>query len=149
MNNTEDTRQLMQNAFKKIRALNNEVVQLRAGKSEPIAIVGIGCRLPGSSNNVEEYWNNLLAAKNAVVDMQSQRWQHQKFFQAGGPIKGKTYSPKAGLLDDILRFDADAFKITPREVECMDPQQRHPPPFESTIWSSRSSLVSQLRNLIV
>ncbi|CAM3960092.1 beta-ketoacyl synthase N-terminal-like domain-containing protein [Pseudoalteromonas byunsanensis] len=121
MTNKDQTRQLMENALTKIRSLNSELTNL---KSEPIAIVGIGCRFPEGANDVELFWQGLVEGKNSVVDMKKQRWDHDKFFDKNGPKKGKTYSPKAGLLDEILRFDAELFKTTAHEAECMDPQQR-------------------------
>lgn len=124
MNEKSEDRTLLENAFKKIKSLKKQLAKQDAENSDPIAIVGMGCRFPGSANSVDEYWGNLLDGKNSVVEMGNQRWEHSKFFDKTVPTKGKTYSPRAGLLDDILRFDADLFRITPREAECMDPQQR-------------------------
>ncbi len=124
MSKKDKDRALLESAFKKIKSLKKQVEDAETLTLEPIAIVGIGCRFPGSANSVEEYWKNLLDGDNSVTDLDNQRWNHKKFYEKDTPVKGKTYSPKAGLIDDVLRFDADLFRITPREAECMDPQQR-------------------------
>ncbi len=124
MNASTDNRKLIEESLKKIRLLTQENHSLKAQQQEPIAMVGVACRFPGSSNSMEDFWQNLLAQKNMVEPMQQQRWDHARYFSESGPAKGKTYSPQAGLLDNILRFDADLFHITPHEAECMDPQQR-------------------------
>ncbi|MEW6994408.1 beta-ketoacyl synthase N-terminal-like domain-containing protein [Colwelliaceae bacterium MEBiC 14330] len=125
MNENKENRALLESALTKIRTLKKELaIQKNSVSDEPIAIVGIGCRLPGSANNVEQFWQNLLNGKDSVVPLNNQRWQHQQYFDEHKPKKGKTYSPRAGLIDQVLDFDADFFNITPREAEWMDPQQR-------------------------
>ncbi len=120
----DNNRALMENALRKISRLNKEIADLKSSQHEPIAIVGIGCRYPGGANSAEAFWNNLREGVDAVSPLTNQRWDHPRYFDAEVPSRGKTYSPKAGLLDDVLRFDAEMFGITPREAECMDPQQR-------------------------
>ncbi|EJN22261.1 beta-ketoacyl synthase family protein,A-factor biosynthesis repeat protein [Pseudomonas sp. GM79] len=124
MTQQNDSRALMENALRKIQRLNSDIKELENRQHEPIAIVGIGCRYPGADDGVEQFWSNLCAGVNSVSPLTDQRWNQARYFDPQSPVPGKTYSPNAGLLDDVLRFDAELFGITPREAECMDPQQR-------------------------
>ena len=77
---------------------------------DKIVIVGMACRFP-EANNKEEYWDNLLAAKNCITE--ANRWSKKD---------GETN--KGGFLADISLFDASFFRISPNEAVCIDPQQR-------------------------
>jgi acyl transferase domain-containing protein/NADP-dependent 3-hydroxy acid dehydrogenase YdfG/acyl carrier protein len=92
---------------------------------EPIAIVGIGCRLPGGIADPAGMWTALLEGRDAVVDIPGSRWDPQKFLDPTGRSPGRSYVQKAGMLThDPKSFDAAFFGIPPREAAIMDPQQR-------------------------
>ena len=82
---------------------------------QAIAVVGIGCRFPGSANSPAEFWELLARDGDGIVDIPPERWSVRD--AAGMPHK-------AGLLDDIAGFDAGFFGITVREALSLDPQQR-------------------------
>ncbi|HVH47490.1 MAG TPA: beta-ketoacyl synthase N-terminal-like domain-containing protein, partial [Labilithrix sp.] len=89
--------------------------------SEPIAIVGLGCRFPGASNP-EAFWRLLEAGVDAIVDVPPERWDAERVHDPD-PAK-KSSLNWGGFVEGIDRFDAAFFGITPREAEEMDPQQR-------------------------
>lgn len=92
---------------------------------EPLAIVGIGCRLPGGIEDVEGFWNFLMHGGDAIVDIPSSRWDAKRYHDPTGASPGRAQVQRAGLLQqDLQQFDAAFFGITPREAEVMDPQQR-------------------------
>jgi acyl transferase domain-containing protein/esterase/lipase len=78
--------------------------------SDDVAIVGYACRFPRAAT-VEEYWDNLLTARNCVDG--SSRW----------PSEMRT-APRGGFLAGVENFDAGFFRISPKEAACMDPQHR-------------------------
>ncbi|MFC3455611.1 SDR family NAD(P)-dependent oxidoreductase [Amycolatopsis speibonae] len=82
-------------------------------EEEPIAIVGVGCRLPGGTDSPEQYWRFLDAGRDGIRDVPEGRWEG--FDEDFG---------RGGFLDDIAGFDAEFFGIVPGEAEAMDPQQR-------------------------
>ncbi|MCP5191402.1 MAG: hypothetical protein H6988_13580, partial [Pseudomonadales bacterium] len=43
-------------------------------KSEPIAIIGMGCRFPGGANNPEQVWANLQNGVDSITDIPAARW---------------------------------------------------------------------------
>ncbi|WP_410671751.1 beta-ketoacyl synthase N-terminal-like domain-containing protein [Amycolatopsis sp. cmx-4-68] len=86
---------------------------------EPIAVVGLGCRLPGGIDSPSAFWRFLDDGGDGIGDVPDGRWE--TFASAAEladvPVRG-------GFLDDVAGFDAAFFGITPREAEAMDPQQR-------------------------
>ena len=96
----------------------------RWSRSEPIAVVGIGCRLPGGADDPDQLWRLLADGRDAVAPIPADRWDHAAWYDPDPAATGKTRQREAGLLDRIDAFDAAHFGISPREAEAMDPQQR-------------------------
>ncbi|MDQ0933252.1 SDR family NAD(P)-dependent oxidoreductase [Streptomyces turgidiscabies] len=92
--------------------------------ADAVAVVGIGCRLPGDINGPDAFWEGLLAGTNAVGQVPDERWQ---FFDDGASETTAALARTTrwgAFLADIEGFDADFFGITPDEADVMDPQQR-------------------------
>ncbi|MEU6347053.1 SDR family NAD(P)-dependent oxidoreductase [Streptomyces sp. NPDC046977] len=89
-----------------------------------IAVVGIGCRLPGGMEGPDRLWEGLLAGRDAISSVPDRRWRDFDDGSAGTAEVLARTTRWGGFLEDIAAFDADFFGITPREAEIMDPQQR-------------------------
>jgi acyl transferase domain-containing protein/acyl carrier protein len=89
----------------------------------PIAIVGIGCRFPGADSPAA-CWTLLKNGVDAISEVPPDRWDLAAFYDPDPKRPGKMYSRWGGFLEHIDRFDAQFFKIAPREAVYMDPQQR-------------------------
>lgn len=92
--------------------------------SESIAIIGVGCRLPGDVNGPDALWEFLTERRSAVTTVPEDRWQA---FDDGAPHTAQALAETTrwgSFLGDIAGFDADFFGITPREANFIDPQQR-------------------------
>jgi len=96
----------------------------QAARSEPIAVVGMGCRFPGDANSPEEFWALLRGGVDAIREVPSDRWDIEAFFDPNPDAPGRIASRWGGFLSSIDRFDAAIFGISPREALSMDPQQR-------------------------
>lgn len=94
------------------------------GHREPIAIIGIGCRLPGDANNPVQFWENLKKGVNGIVDVPSDRWDKDALFTPDFNISGKISVKKGGFIKDFDKFDIGFFGISPVEALRMDPQHR-------------------------
>ena len=96
----------------------------QATLSEPIAIVGLGCRFPGDVNSSDALWDFIAARRSAVTTVPEDRWQafDDGSAQTAQALAGTTRW--GSFLSDVAGFDADFFGITPREADYIDPQQR-------------------------
>ncbi len=104
----------------RLSTVEDETVARGEGREgEPIAIVGVGCRLPGGVESPERFWRFLADGRDGIRDVPQDRWES---FAAG---HGLDWLPgRGGFLDDVAGFDAEFFGIVPGEAEAMDPQQR-------------------------
>ena len=117
-------RQLLQQQLVKIRKLEARLEQAEAARREPIAIVGMACRLPGGVEGPEDFWELLVKGVDATSDLPPDRWDADALYDPDPQAKGKIRTRRGGFLKDVDRFDAGFFGISPREAESMDPQQR-------------------------
>jgi acyl transferase domain-containing protein/NAD(P)-dependent dehydrogenase (short-subunit alcohol dehydrogenase family) len=92
---------------------------------EPIAIVGIGCRLPGGVSSPEALWRLLADGVDAIREVPPDRWNAAAFFDADAGRAGKSISRWGGFVEQpIADFDALFFGIAPREAVQLSPMQR-------------------------
>lgn len=93
--------------------------------SVPIAIIGIGCRLPGGITNTEDLWGLLMEGRHAWSAVPPERYNEAAFYHPN-PRNDGTTNHRGGhfLSQDIAAFDAAFFGISPVEAQAMDPQQR-------------------------
>ncbi|AAK81287.1 acyl transferase domain-containing protein/acyl carrier protein [Clostridium acetobutylicum] len=89
-----------------------------------IAIIGLGLRLPGGADNKEKLWDILAKGVDCTIDVPKDRWNIDLFYNPDRSAIGKTHAFRGGYLNNIDKFDAGFFGITPREASSMDPQQR-------------------------
>ncbi|GLY34503.1 hypothetical protein Amsp01_005270 [Amycolatopsis sp. NBRC 101858] len=82
----------------------------RAG--EPVAVLGVGCRLPGGIESADQLWRALLSGADftGAVPADRRPWFEDDF--------------RGAFLADVAGFDAAFFGIDPADAAAMDPRQR-------------------------
>jgi acyl transferase domain-containing protein len=104
--------------------LRTRLDQAEQSRHEPIAIVGVGCRVPGGANDPQAFWQLLRNGVDAVSEIPADRWDVDGLYDPDPDAPGKMYTREGGFLDHLDLFDPHFFGIAPREVPTLDPQQR-------------------------
>ncbi|WP_198670857.1 sulfolipid-1 biosynthesis phthioceranic/hydroxyphthioceranic acid synthase [Mycolicibacterium smegmatis] len=89
-----------------------------------VAVIGMGCRLPGGVDSPERLWQALLRGDDAVTEVPPDRWDADDFYDAQPGVPGRSVSKWGAFLDDVAGFDPEFFGITEREATAIDPQHR-------------------------
>ncbi|MFT7558315.1 MAG: polyketide synthase PksN [Flavobacteriales bacterium] len=90
-------------------------------RDKDIAIVGLALDFPGEVRSQAALWSLLESGKSAISELENLRWDWPRTLDIQG---SKSHLKSAGFVGDIDTFDADFFRISPKEAELMDPQQR-------------------------
>ncbi|MHB1132626.1 MAG: SDR family NAD(P)-dependent oxidoreductase [Chloroflexota bacterium] len=114
----------MKQALLAVEGMQSKLAALERARSEPIAVVGIGCRFPGGADDPETFWRLLRDGVDAIREVPPERWDVEAYFDPDPDAAGKVSTRWAGFLEQVDRFDPQFFNIAPREATSIDPQQR-------------------------
>lgn len=119
-----DQQQLMQQALQEIRSLRARLKAYEDVQHEPIAVIGIGCRMPGGADSPAAFWRLLMEGRDVITEVPPERWDLEAYYDPDPDAPGKMYARHGAFLPAIEHFDAEFFGISPREAHSLDPQQR-------------------------
>lgn len=91
---------------------------------EPIAIIGMGCRFPGGVESPEDFWQLLRDGVDAIAPVPADRWNIDEYYHPDPNTPGTICTREGGFVENLQEFDAQFFRISPREAASLDPQQR-------------------------
>ncbi|OKJ23870.1 polyketide synthase [Streptomyces sp. CB00316] len=93
-------------------------------RERSVAVVGVGCRLPGGITDLNGLWSVLRDGQDMVGEMPADRLPRDRMVDPGAVRPGRSYTAAGGFLTDVASFDAPYFGISPAEARHIDPQQR-------------------------
>ncbi len=114
----------LQTALEAMQKMRTRLEAAENRRTEPIAVIGIGCRFPGDADDPEVFWQNLVNGVDTIREVPPERWDIDSFYDPDPQKPGKMSARWGGFLKDVDLFDAQFFGISPREARSIDPQQR-------------------------
>jgi acyl transferase domain-containing protein/thioesterase domain-containing protein len=90
---------------------------------DDIAIIGVSAQF-AETNSLDDFWKHLINKKDLIKEVPLDHWDYRQWYDPNPEAKDKTYCKWGSFLDDIDKFDAAFFKISPREATWIDPQLR-------------------------
>ncbi|MGW0955571.1 type I polyketide synthase [Streptomyces sp. NPDC002545] len=105
-----------------LRRARRRIGELESRDNEPVAIVGMSCRLPGGVSSPESLWELVESGGDAISGFPADRGWDIEALTGNG--EGSSSTHEGGFLYEATDFDAGFFGISPREATAMDPQQR-------------------------
>jgi acyl transferase domain-containing protein len=89
--------------------------ELEAAASEPVAIVGMGCRFPGGVTGPESLWELLAEGRDAISVFPDDRgWDLAELADTEPGNAASSDTAQGGFTADAAGFDAEFFGISPR-----------------------------------
>ena len=92
--------------------------------NEPIAVIGLGCRLPKGIDTAAQFYAFLKEGRDAIIEIPKERWSLENYYSSDKSEPGKMYTRFGSFVDNIEEFDPGFFEISPREAKYIDPQGR-------------------------
>jgi acyl transferase domain-containing protein/acyl-CoA synthetase (AMP-forming)/AMP-acid ligase II/acyl carrier protein len=93
-------------------------------EADRIAIIGLGCRMPGRVDGPAALWRLLRDGVDAITEVPADRWDIDRFYHPDPAHPGTIVTRYGGFVEAVYAFDPGFFGIAPREVRQLDPQQR-------------------------
>ncbi|MEV4033211.1 type I polyketide synthase, partial [Streptomyces umbrinus] len=125
MSNEEKLLDYLKRTTADLREARRRLRETEEREHEPIAVVGMSCRLPGGITTPDDLWRLVAAGEDGIGPFPADRaWDIEGLYDPDPDSTGHSYVREAGFLDGVTDFDAEFFGISPREAQAMDPQQR-------------------------
>ncbi len=85
----------LQDAVRVIKETQAKLAAYERAQSEPIAVVGMGCRFPGGENPAA-FWRLLRNGEDAVREVPADRWNIDDYYDPDPAAPGKMCTRWAG-----------------------------------------------------
>ena len=114
----------LKRAFLALEDAQARLASMEQAAREPIAVIGLGCRVPGGVNDPAGFWRLMQDGVDAIGPIPADRWDANALYDPDPETPGRIATRYGGFLHTIDQFDPSFFNISPREAMGIDPQQR-------------------------
>ena len=76
----DEPRAQLARALTALRDLRSQLDELKQAQSEPIAVIGLGCRFPGAARDPDAFWQLLLNQQDAIREVPPDRWNIEAYY---------------------------------------------------------------------
>ena len=121
---TQEQLSPLKRAILELREMRAKLEETDRRQREPIAIVGIGLRLPGGARDESSLWQVLADGVDTISEIPSDRWDLDAYYDLDPDKPGKMNTRHGAFIRGVDLFDAEFFGVSPREAVTMDPQHR-------------------------
>ncbi|MGW1411567.1 type I polyketide synthase [Streptomyces sp. NPDC002403] len=97
---------------------------MSASESEPVAIIGIGCRFPGGVETPGGLWDLAAERRRTAGPVPAGRWDAARLARMHDPELAERAGHGCFLQGDVWAWDPTAFSVAPMEQRWIDPQFR-------------------------
>ncbi|MDQ0585320.1 type I polyketide synthase [Streptomyces rishiriensis] len=125
MADEEKLRQYLKKATGDLQRMALKLHEAELRDSEPVAIVGMGCRFPPDLRSAADLWRFVADERDGISPFPDDRgWGAVVVPDGGTPATPEPTAYQGGFVAGADRFDAEFFGIGEHEALAMDPQQR-------------------------
>lgn len=114
----------LKRAFLALESAQARVASLEQAAREPIAVIGLGCRVPGNAHDSDSFWRIMRDGIDAISTLPADRFDIDDLYDPDTEAPGRISTREGGFIGTVDGFDPGFFGIAPREAQGMDPQQR-------------------------
>ncbi|MFQ6043708.1 MAG: beta-ketoacyl synthase N-terminal-like domain-containing protein, partial [Candidatus Poribacteria bacterium] len=90
--------------------------------SGDVAIIGMSCIFPGAMN-LDAYWQNIVSRVDAIIDVPSERWDTETFYDPDLTIEDRLHCKRGGYLPGSFPFNPLDYGVMPIALEGAEPEQ--------------------------
>ncbi len=90
-------------------------------RKTPVAVIGLSAVF-ADARNIEEFWTNIVQAKDSITDVPDNRWRIEDYYDPDMMAPDKTYCKRGGFLPEI-DFNPLEFGLPPNILEVTDTSQ--------------------------
>ena len=113
---SQDQLSPLKRAIVELREMRAKLNDLERRRNDPVAIVGVGMRLPGGAHDEESLWRVLAGGVDTISEIPRDRWDIEAYYDSDPDKPGKMNIRHGAFLTSVDQFDADFFGISPFEL---------------------------------
>src|SRR4051812_1096172 len=97
---SSDRNYIIKRALVELKEMRSKLDDIERARTEPIAIIGQGCRFPGQIQTPEDFWHLLQTGTDTTSEVPTDRWDLNMYYDPSPEAPGKIYTRWGGFLTE-------------------------------------------------